>query len=203
MLAKFCVSHKQSTLHTVNWSGHEHHPRPRRRPSRVPRPAGRSGSPSPCSPCPCCSSRWTSRCSTSPFRSSAATCTRSATQQLWIFDIYGFVLAGLLITMGSLGDRIGRRRLLHPRRSRVRAGVGRGGVRAEPGAAHRRPSATRCRRSHPDAVDARPDPQHVPRRRAAGEGGRGVERGHARRRLVSARSCPGSCSSTSGGARCS
>jgi MFS transporter, DHA2 family, multidrug resistance protein len=36
----------------------------------------------------------------------------SATQQLWIFDIYGFVLAGLLITMGSLGDRVGRRRLL-------------------------------------------------------------------------------------------
>ncbi|MDQ0716378.1 DHA2 family multidrug resistance protein-like MFS transporter [Streptomyces luteogriseus] len=36
----------------------------------------------------------------------------SAAQQLWIFDIYGFVLAGLLMTMGSLGDRIGRRRLL-------------------------------------------------------------------------------------------
>jgi MFS transporter, DHA2 family, multidrug resistance protein len=36
----------------------------------------------------------------------------SSTQQLWIVDIYGFVLAGLLITMGSLGDRIGRRRLL-------------------------------------------------------------------------------------------
>jgi DHA2 family multidrug resistance protein-like MFS transporter len=36
----------------------------------------------------------------------------SATQQLWIFDVYGFVLAGLLITMGSIGDRIGRRRLL-------------------------------------------------------------------------------------------
>ncbi len=36
----------------------------------------------------------------------------SASQQLWIFDIYGFVLAGLLITMGSLGDRVGRRRLL-------------------------------------------------------------------------------------------
>ena len=36
----------------------------------------------------------------------------SSTQQLWIFDIYGFVLAGLLITMGSIGDRIGRRRLL-------------------------------------------------------------------------------------------
>ena len=36
----------------------------------------------------------------------------TATQQLWIFDVYGFVLAGLLITMGSLADRIGRRRLL-------------------------------------------------------------------------------------------
>src|SRR5207248_4747694 len=31
---------------------------------------------------------------------------------LWIVDIYGFLLAGSLITMGTLGDRIGRRRLL-------------------------------------------------------------------------------------------
>ncbi|WP_371599559.1 MFS transporter [Streptomyces sp. NBC_00564] len=36
----------------------------------------------------------------------------SGTQQLWIFDIYAFVLAGLLMTMGSLGDRIGSRKLL-------------------------------------------------------------------------------------------
>jgi len=36
----------------------------------------------------------------------------SATQQLWIFDVYGFVLAGLLITMGAVADRIGPRRLL-------------------------------------------------------------------------------------------
>jgi DHA2 family multidrug resistance protein-like MFS transporter len=36
----------------------------------------------------------------------------SGTQQLWIFDIYAFAVAGLLITMGSVGDRIGRRRLL-------------------------------------------------------------------------------------------
>ncbi|MFE9371978.1 MFS transporter [Streptomyces sp. NPDC006711] len=36
----------------------------------------------------------------------------TATQQLWIIDVYAFALAGLLITMGSLGDRIGRRRLL-------------------------------------------------------------------------------------------
>lgn len=36
----------------------------------------------------------------------------TATQQLWILDIYSFLLAGFLITMGSLGDRIGRRKLM-------------------------------------------------------------------------------------------
>ncbi|GAA3104409.1 MFS transporter [Streptomyces rectiviolaceus] len=33
-------------------------------------------------------------------------------QQLWISDSYGLMVAGLVITMGTLGDRIGRRRLL-------------------------------------------------------------------------------------------
>jgi MFS transporter, DHA2 family, multidrug resistance protein len=33
-------------------------------------------------------------------------------QQLWIMDIYGFLVAGFLVTMGTIGDRIGRRRLL-------------------------------------------------------------------------------------------
>ncbi|XVQ08567.1 MFS transporter [Spirillospora sp. CA-255316] len=36
----------------------------------------------------------------------------SATQILWIADAYGFALAGLLITMGGIGDRIGHKRLL-------------------------------------------------------------------------------------------
>ena len=36
----------------------------------------------------------------------------SSAQLLWIIDIYGFMVAGSLITMGTLGDRIGRRRLL-------------------------------------------------------------------------------------------
>ncbi|MUL41080.1 MFS transporter [Streptomonospora sp. PA3] len=36
----------------------------------------------------------------------------TATQWLWAMDVYGFVMASLLITMGGLGDRIGRRRLL-------------------------------------------------------------------------------------------
>jgi len=36
----------------------------------------------------------------------------SSTQALWIMNAYGFMIAGFLITMGTLGDRIGRRRLL-------------------------------------------------------------------------------------------
>jgi DHA2 family multidrug resistance protein-like MFS transporter len=36
----------------------------------------------------------------------------SASQLLWIVDIYGFLVAGFLITMGTLGDRVGRRKLL-------------------------------------------------------------------------------------------
>ncbi|AQY01362.1 MULTISPECIES: MFS transporter [Microbacterium] len=33
-------------------------------------------------------------------------------EQLWIIDVYPLVLAGLLVTMGTLGDRFGRRRML-------------------------------------------------------------------------------------------
>lgn len=36
----------------------------------------------------------------------------SSSELLWITDIYGFLVAGFLITMGTLGDRIGRRRVL-------------------------------------------------------------------------------------------
>ncbi|TCK27726.1 MFS transporter [Pseudonocardia endophytica] len=35
-----------------------------------------------------------------------------ATTLLWVVDVYPLVLAGLLVTMGTLGDRIGRRRML-------------------------------------------------------------------------------------------
>jgi DHA2 family multidrug resistance protein-like MFS transporter len=35
-----------------------------------------------------------------------------STEQLWIIDVYGFLLSGFLITMGAVGDRLGRRRLL-------------------------------------------------------------------------------------------
>ena len=36
----------------------------------------------------------------------------TSAQLLWIIDIYGFLVAGSLVMMGTLGDRIGRRRLL-------------------------------------------------------------------------------------------
>jgi MFS transporter, DHA2 family, multidrug resistance protein len=36
----------------------------------------------------------------------------TSVQLLWIIDIYGFLVAGSLIPMGTLGDRIGRRKLL-------------------------------------------------------------------------------------------
>ena len=36
----------------------------------------------------------------------------TSSELLWIVDIYSFLLAGLLVLMGNLGDRIGRRRLL-------------------------------------------------------------------------------------------
>jgi DHA2 family multidrug resistance protein-like MFS transporter len=36
----------------------------------------------------------------------------SSAQLLWIIDIYGFTVAGFLVTMGAVGDRIGRRKLL-------------------------------------------------------------------------------------------
>ncbi|MBN9387622.1 MAG: MFS transporter [Chloroflexi bacterium] len=36
----------------------------------------------------------------------------SSTQVLWITDIYGFLLAGFMVTMGTLGDRIGRKKVL-------------------------------------------------------------------------------------------
>ncbi|QSB04997.1 MFS transporter [Natronoglycomyces albus] len=36
----------------------------------------------------------------------------SSTQLLWILDIYGFLMAGFLVAMGVLGDKVGRRMLL-------------------------------------------------------------------------------------------
>lgn len=42
----------------------------------------------------------------------AADLNPTASELLWIIDIYGFMVAGFLMMMGAIGDRIGRRRLL-------------------------------------------------------------------------------------------
>lgn len=42
----------------------------------------------------------------------SASLTPTASQLLWISDIYGFVIAGSLLTMGAVSDRVGPRRLL-------------------------------------------------------------------------------------------
>src|SRR6266849_1089121 len=81
----------------------------------------------------------------------------TSSQLLWIVDVYGFMVAGLLITMGTLGDRIGRRLLdqrldadCHARRARNRG----------------------C---DPRAFDPFPDPQHVRRPGAAQVRNRSVD----------------------------
>jgi MFS transporter, DHA2 family, multidrug resistance protein len=64
----------------------------------------------------------------------------SSTQLLWIVDIYGFVVAGWLITMGTLGDRIGRRPLLLVGAG-VRGRLGSCRLRHQPRGADRDPGA--------------------------------------------------------------
>jgi len=61
---------------------------------------------------PCLLSRMDLTVLTLAVPSLSADLNPSSTELLWIVDIYGFLVAGFLVTMGTLGDRIGRRRLL-------------------------------------------------------------------------------------------
>ena len=78
-------------------------------------------------------------------------------------DIYGFLVAGSLITMGTLGDRIGRRRLLLI----GAAAFGVASVLAAFSTSAEMLIATRALLGVAGAtlapVDPVPDPQHVPR----------------------------------------
>src|SRR5829696_3311041 len=80
----------------------------------------------------------------------------TSSQLLWIVDIYGFMVAGSLITMGTLGDRIGRRR-------RLRRRLGAHRLLVHSGDAHRLPGPARGGRRHARPLHALADPQHVPR----------------------------------------
>ena len=78
----------------------------------------------------------------------------SSAQLLWIIDIYGFMVAGFLVTMGTLGDRIGRRKLLLIGAAAFGARLGARGLLDERRDAHRQPRAARHRRR--DAGARRP-----------------------------------------------
>ncbi len=107
------------------------------------------------------------------------------------------------ITMGTLGDRIGRRRLLLIGAAAFGVASVDRGVLHQRRDADRHARAARSRRRDLGAVHPLPDPQHVPRPRAAHRRhrrvdlqllGRGRDRAGARR---------ASCWSSSGGGRCS
>ena len=99
---------------------------------------------------------------------SAPTSSPSSAQLLWIVDIYGFMIAGSLITMGTLGRPHRPAPAAADRRRRVRRRLGAGRVLDQRRDADRRARAARHRRGHADAVHALPDPQHVPRSCASG-----------------------------------
>ena len=92
-----------------------------------------------------------------------ATSRRAARELLWIVDIYGFLVAGSLITMGTLGDRIGRRRLLLIGAASFGAASVLAAFATSAGDADRRPRAARRRRRDARALDAGADLQHVRR----------------------------------------
>ncbi|GAA3385424.1 hypothetical protein GCM10020369_18900 [Cryptosporangium minutisporangium] len=100
----------------------------------------------------------------------------SSTEQLWIVDSYGFLLSGLLITMGAVSDRIGPRRLLL-------IGVAAFGVASVLAAYAPTVALLIVARAllgvagaDAGAVDPRVDQHHVPRSEAAWPGDRGLVR---------------------------
>ncbi len=106
----------------------------------------------------------------------------SSSELLWIVDIYGFLVAGLLITMGTLGDRIGRRRLLLIGAASFGAASVLAAFASSAPDADRRPRAARRRRRDARALDDGADLQHVRRPRRAQDRDRGLDRQLLRRR---------------------
>ena len=101
----------------------------------------------------------------------------SSAQLLWIIDIYGFMVAGFLVTMGTLGDRIGRRKLLMIGAAAFGRRVDHGRVLDEPRDADPQPGAPGDRRRHARPLHVVPDLQHVPGSPAARRRHRRVDLG--------------------------
>ena len=91
----------------------------------------------------------------------------TSSQLLWIIDVYGFMVAGALVTMGTLGDRIGRRRLLLIGAAAFGAVSVLAAFSTTPGDADPEPGAARAGRRHDRAVHPVADLPHVPRPPAA------------------------------------
>ena len=98
----------------------------------------------------------------------------TAAQMLWIVDIYGFLLAGSLITMGTLGDRIGRRRLLMWGAAFFGAASVLAAFAQTAEMLILARALARRRRCDVGSVDVVTDPQHVPRPAPAHVRGVGV-----------------------------
>ena len=120
----------------------------------------------------------------------------------WILDTYTLVFAGLLLTAGAIGDRFGRKRALQLGLARVRARIAARRLRPLRRRADRQPRAHGRRRRLHHAVDPLDPHQRLPARASAPRPSASGPAcpGSASR---SARWPAGSCSSTSGGARCS
>ena len=86
----------------------------------------------------------------------------SSSEQLWIVDAYSLVLAGLLVPMGSLGDRIGRRKILLIGSVGFAVISSARRIRTHRSAACHRPRRTRVLRRHAHARHALTHSQHLP-----------------------------------------
>ena len=127
----------------------------------------------------------------------------SASELQWIVDVYILVFAGLLLTVGALGDRFGRLRFLNIGLWLFGVGSIVAVIRLSAGVLIGAPAvgwAYGCRADH--ARDPVVDHQHLHRPSRAGQGDRRLGRsGRYRRRSDR---CSAVCSSsTSRGARCS
>ena len=86
----------------------------------------------------------------------------TSAQLLWIVDIYGFMLAGALMTMGAVGDRIGRRKLLMIGAAAFGVGSVLAAFSTSAGMLIVMRGSAWARRCDPRAVYPVLDPQHVP-----------------------------------------
>ncbi len=105
-----------------------------------------------------------------------------AVQLLWIVDVYPLVCASLLILFGTLGDRVGRRRVLLLGYGLFRRRLRGGRVRPERRDAHPGPRAARRRRRDDHARDPVDPPPGLPRPARARPRDRRLERGRRGRR---------------------